>query len=284
MILVTGSTGTFGRHVAKELQKQNIAFKAAGQGSDKIKSLLGDDVNFSEFDWADSSTFNNLLRGITQVYLVSPPNSSTFSEQVVPFLQEAKKQGVTYIVLSSVLGSDANKESPLYKAEVAVQHSGIDYTIVRPNFILHNFINHDLGSIQNGVIYLPSGEGKTSYIDMRDVASFIVEVLKNPAKHTSKTYTLTGSEALTHQEIAGIFTKVLGVEIKNINPTEDEYKNMLTGYNVPQSIVDFMAALYSFIKAGYFENVTDDFRSVTGRAPVTFEQFVSDHKAIFSNS
>ena len=268
MILVTGSTGTFGSHVAKELQKQNSNFKAAGQSSVKIKEILGEDVKFAEFDWANPNSFKNLFDGITAIYLVSPPNSNSFPDQLVPFLQEAKQAGVGFIVLSTVFGTEANKDGSLYKAELAVQNSGIDFCIVRPNFIFQNFINYDLGAVKSGVIYLPSGEGKTSYIDVRDVASLVVAILNNKEKHVSKIYKLTGSEAINHDTTAKIFTEVLGVEIKNLNPTEEDYKKTLRSYNLPDSTVDFMAMLYSFIKAGYFSTITKDFENVLGRKPI----------------
>lgn len=284
MILVTGSTGTFGSHVAKELQKQNINFRAAGQKIEKMKELLGTSANFAEFDWSKPDSFNGLFTGVTAIYLVSPPNSDSFPEQVIPFLQKAKLEGVKFIVLSTVFGADTNKEGSLYKTELAVQHSGIDYSIIRPNFIFQNFINYDLGAVKSGVIYLPSGDGETSYIDVRDVAIAIVGILANTQKHISKVYDITGSEALTHEAAAKVFTEVLGTEVKNINPTEKEYKNMLIGYNVPEVTVDFMAMLYSFIKAGYFTTITSDYESLTGKKPTTFKNFVSDHRAIFSNS
>jgi uncharacterized protein YbjT (DUF2867 family) len=283
MILVTGSTGTFGSHVAKELQKQNINFKAAGQGIEKVKELLGTSVNFAEIDWSKPDSFQGLFKGITAIYLVSPPNSDLFPEQVIPFLQKAKQEDVKFIVLSTVFGTDTNKEGSLFKTELAVQYSGIDYAIVRPNFIFQNFINYDLGAVKSGTIYLPSGDGKTSYIDVRDVALAIVGILANTQKHISKVYNITGSEALSHEAAAKIFTEVLGTEVENINPTEEEYRNMLTGYSVPQATVDFMAMLYSFIKAGYFTTITSDYESLTGKQPTTFKQFVSDHKAIFLN-
>jgi uncharacterized protein YbjT (DUF2867 family) len=165
-----------------------------------------------------------------------------------------------------------------------VQNSGIDYTIVRPNFIFQNFINYDLDAVRKGMIYLPSGDGKTSYIDTRDVASFIVEILKNSTKHIAATYTITGSEALSHWDMAAIFSKVLGKEVKNQNPSEEEYKNLLLSYKLPQDTVDFMAMLYSFIKAGYFTAVTDDFQKIVGRTPISFESFVKDNRSAFMNS
>lgn len=281
MILVTGSTGTFGSHVAKELQKQKISFKAAGQKSDKIKEILGDDVQFAEFDWANPSSFKNLFDGISEIYLVSPPNSDLFPDQLVPFLQQAKQAGVNFIVLSTVLGTEANKEGSLYNAELAVQNSGINFTIVRPNFIFQNFINYDLDAVKSGVIFLPSGDGKTSYIDVRDVATIVVEILNYKEKYFSKIYNLTGIEAINHESAAKIFTDVLGVEVKNINPTEEDYKKTLRSYHLPDSTIDFMAMLYKFIKAGYFATITTDFKNLTGRDPISFKDFIKDYEATF---
>ncbi|HTL09516.1 MAG TPA: SDR family oxidoreductase [Chitinophagaceae bacterium] len=281
MILVTGSTGTFGSHVAKELQKKKIPFKAAGQQADKINLQFSKDVSVVAFDWADPNSFTGLFDGVTAIYLVSPPNSNVFPAQIKPFLEKAKSAGVQFILLSTVLGTDANKEGALYKAELEVSNAGIDYSIVRPNFIFQNFINYDLAAVKGGAIYLPSGDGKTSYIDVRDVAAAVGEILTDTQKHSSKIYNLTGPEALSHDAMANIFTSVLGYKVNNLNPAEEAYKATLLGYGLPPVIVNFMAILYSFIKAGYFATVTTDFEQLMKRQPMRFKEFVEDYAPVF---
>jgi len=280
-ILITGSTGTFGSHVAKEFQRKAIPFRAAAQSIEKVKNILGQETEAVAFDWNNPSTFDALFDNVSIVYLIAPPFSSSFHQQVIPFLNKAKNRGVEHIVLTTAFGTDANPEGTFFKAEEIVKNLGIGYTILRPNFIFQNFVNFDLQSIRSGAIYLPTGEGKASYIDIRDIARVSADILENPKKHNEKIYSLTGGEALSHNEMASIFSEVLAKKISNINPTEEEFKNALRGYNVPAFIYDYMAVLYSVIKAGYMSTVTNDVRNLTGKNPILFKSYVEENKAVF---
>lgn len=281
MIFVTGASGTFGSHVAKDLQAKKIPFRAGAQDSQKAAAILGTGIDCISFDWNEPGTFEPALKDITKLYLVSPPNSPSFPEQVAPFLQAAKKMGVGFVVFSSVYGTDQNPGSSLYKAETAVQNAGMEYAIVRPNFIFQNFINYDLAAVRQGIIYLPSGESKTSYIDVRDVALAIVEILQNPQPHSAKAYNITGAESLSHAEMAEIFSTVLHKPVQNLDPSGADYEKTLTGYGLPAATVAFMGQLYAYIKAGYFATPTSDFTSITHRQPRSFKQFAEDYKAVF---
>lgn len=282
MILVTGSTGTFGSYVAKELLKNGLEIKASSfDNVEKIGENLGDNVLAVKYDLNNPSTFDELLDGVRSMYLVAPSGSHQFSEQIIPLLKKAKEKAVNHIVLTTVLGADANPNSSHYKAEIAVKESKINYTIIRPNFIFQNFINYDLWAIKKNMIYLPTGDGATSYNDIRDVAEAVANVLQNPNNHLGKTYSITGPEALSHNKMADIFTTVLGRAIKNVNPSEAEYKGTLSQFGVPEHTVDFLATLYGFIKLNYFKTVTTDLEYILQRHPTSFHQFVVDHKYIF---
>jgi uncharacterized protein YbjT (DUF2867 family) len=281
MILVTGSTGTFGSHVIKALQKKKINFKAAAQSIANVKQVLGPDVQAVAFNWKNQETFGGLFNGITGAFIISPSASTTFHHELAPLLEEAKRAGLPFIVLATVFGADANKEGAHYLAEELVKKSGIPYTIVRPNFIFQNFINYDLAAVKSGSIYLPTGIGKTSYVDVRDVAKAIAVIFSSPEKFKSKTFTLTGSESLSHTQAAGIFTNVLGRPVVNVNPTEEEYKKTLLSFNVPAPAVEFFAMLYGYIKAGYFEAITNDLETITGEKPTAFSSFVKDFASVF---
>ncbi len=167
------------------------------------------------------------MEGISTVLLISPPNFRRFNEVIVPFLEKAKDHGVKHIVLSTVFAADGDPSGTFYKAEQVVKQSGLDYTIVRPNFIFENFINIDAQSIRDGSIYLPTGDTKTSYISVEDVAEVYRAVLTHPESHKNKAYNITGNEALNHSEMASIFSEVLKHKVVNINPFSEAYKQTL---------------------------------------------------------
>jgi len=266
MILVTGSTGAFGSAVLKKLQEKQLNTKA---------------VSSNNLNWNKPQTFRKNLEEIEKIFLIAPPNFADFDKKIIPFIEEAKKAGVKFILLSTLYGTEENPNSTFGKTEKIVAESGINYTIVRPNFIFQNFINYDIDAIKNGSIYLPTKNSKTSYIDVNDVANASAVILENPEKYFGKVYTLTGSEALSHQQFAAIFSTVLEKNITNIAPSNQEYKTTLLSYNLPQELVDFMGLLYAGIEAGNYASTTNDYKLITGKKPITAKEFIKQNRAIF---
>jgi len=265
-ILVTGSTGAFGSALLKKLQEKQMDNRA---------------VSSDDFDWNKPETFKQTLEGIEKVFLIAPPNFDDFDLKVIPFIEEAKKAGVKFILLSTLYGTDKNTESTFGKTEKVVAKSGVNYTIVRPNFIFQNFINYDIDAIKSGSIYLPTKDSKTSYIDVNDVANASAIILENQEKHFGKSYTLTGSQSLSHQEFAEIFSNVLGKKITNIAPSNEEYKTTLLSYNLPKELVDFMGSLYAGIEAGAFRDTSNDYELITGTKPTTAKEFIELNRSVF---
>ena len=148
MILVTGSTGTFGSTVLNKLQERKIENR---------------EVSRDIFDWNKPETFESILKGIEKVFLIAPPNFVDFDKKVEVFINEAKKSNVKFILLSSLYGADKTQENSFGKTERIVSECGIDYAIVRPNFIFQNFITYDIEAIKSGKIYLPTKNSKTAY-------------------------------------------------------------------------------------------------------------------------
>ncbi|WP_299059051.1 SDR family oxidoreductase [uncultured Polaribacter sp.] len=266
MILVTGSTGTFGNAVLNKLLEDKIANRA---------------VSRDIFDWNKPETFKSNLIGIEKIFLIAPPNFTDFNKKVETFIEEAKKSNVKFILYSSLYGAEKTQNNSFGKTEKAIIESGINYTIIKPNFIFQNFINYDAEAIKNGIIYLPTKNSKTAYIDVNDVATASKTILAKPEKHFGKEYTLTGSESLSHEQFAEIFSNVLEKKITNISPTNDEYKATLLSYNLPKELVDFMGYLYSAIEAGSFTKTTNDYEMITGKKPITAKEFIELNSSKF---
>jgi uncharacterized protein YbjT (DUF2867 family) len=75
-------------------------------------------------------------------------------------------------------------------------------TILRPNFFMENFSEGFLaaGVREQNAIYLAAGDGKTSFISVKDIASVAVAALRQ--SQTGREIDLTGPEALDHFEVA----------------------------------------------------------------------------------
>lgn len=278
MILVTGATGNFGGSTSRYLQQKKIPFRAAARNLEALRKRFGNEAEFATFDWDKPETFTGALKGITTVYLVPPPVvSSDFHKKAKPFIETAKKGDTRHIVISTALYSD-NPDSIFYKTEELLKNSGLDFTIIRPSFVFQNFLNQFLQPVREGVIFAPSEKGTTSYVDVRNVGEASAVVLENPSAHKGKTYAITGPEALTHSQMASIFSQQLSRKVVHISPSVEKYKKELASLNVPDFLHEFLAVLYGTIAKGQWKKISNDYTLLTGKNATTFTDFVKENR------
>ncbi len=268
-ILILGGTGTVGAEVAKYLHKQGRDYVLGLRSSSEHQALR------VELDYADEATFAPALEGVTGIFMITPGFVTGIEAAFKKLIQAAEKSAVQHIVYSSVIGADANPDGTHRQIELALEASTVPHTILRPNFYMQNFITYEADNTKQGRIFLPTDDGKTSYIDVRDIAHAFDAVLYQEAHH-GKAYTLTGSEALNNTEIAQIFAATTGQPFENVNPSEAKYEQTLLSYGVPQGVVEASKSLYSYIRSGYMGAVSNDFEALTGKPPIAIQTFAKD--------
>lgn len=75
---------------------------------------------------------------------------------------------------------------------------------------MQNFVNFYLTKGQSS-IFLPAGQGKAIFVDVRDIAAIAVQALTNNKdnQHSGKAYTITGPQAVSYGEAAEILSEYL---------------------------------------------------------------------------
>jgi uncharacterized protein YbjT (DUF2867 family) len=71
-LLVTGATGTVGRHVMKLLSQQNATVRGGVRDRAKATRQFGSTVELATFDFEDEPTFAPALNGVGKVFLLPP--------------------------------------------------------------------------------------------------------------------------------------------------------------------------------------------------------------------
>ena len=105
---------------------------------------------------------------------------------------EAKKSGIRHIVKQSIIGADLKADVGAMRLhrqeEKVIENSGIPYTFLRSNAFMQNFVNFYGHVIKaQNAFYLPTGNGKVSFVDVRDIAAVAVQALtKNGSQHVNK--------------------------------------------------------------------------------------------------
>ena len=57
-------------------------------------------------------TFDEALKGVTKIFLMRPPQLANPKEDMLPFLDKAKRSGVEHIVFVSLLGVEEKSDCP----------------------------------------------------------------------------------------------------------------------------------------------------------------------------
>jgi len=126
-------------------------------------------------------------------------------------------------------------------------------------------------------IFVPAGRGKTSFIDVRDLAEVAAKTLTEPG-HTFKAYPLTGAEALGYEDVARHFTEILGRRVVYSNPSILRFIRAKRREGLPLAYILVMVGIYGTCKLGLAGTLTPDTERLLGRPPLTMRQFIADHR------
>lgn len=275
-ILVTGASGNIGQALIQQLKADGAQVIA---GSSSGKSAHG--VPTRHVDFNDPASLQDALSGIDTLFLLLPlvPNKLTLARNAIT---AAKAAGVRHIVRSSGAGADpdAGFALPRLQGEIdqMVMDSGLAYTLIRPATFMQNFATYYEGMIKGGALYLPQGDGQTSYIDVRDIAAVSASVLQNPQAHAGKAYTLTGGAALSNTEAVRAIGAGIGRSPTYVAVPDQAAIDSMKSMGMDDWSIDQMMSLHRLTSAGYASGVTHTVRELLGRDPISFQNFVADHK------
>lgn len=271
-ILVIGSTGTIGTPLVKALLAKGESVKAASRTGKAAEGAEG-----VRFDYTDASTYTDAFDGVDRLFLILAGGRLDAIDALTPVVEEAARRKVK-IVFLSVFGVDADDSIPYRQVELKIIASGAPYVILRPNWFADNFHTYWKAGIEHGQIAVPAGEGKSSFIDVRDIADSAASALTSTA-FDNKAFNLTGPKALSYGEAAGIISQAIGKPVGYSAVSDDVFIGILTGAGVPKDYAAFLASIFYPVREGWTSAVTGDVETLTGHAPRSLETYVADHVA-----
>lgn len=278
-ILVTGATGNVGAEIVRQLSEGEHHFRVAQRNlQPNSNSSPSSNVEYVEFDFKQPQTFAQAFQGVKKVFLIRPPAISQVKTYLYPAIDSAIASGVEQIVFLSLLGAESNPIVPHAQVEKYIQSVGIPYTFLRASFFMQNLSTTHRRDIQErNEIFLPAGKGKTSFIDVRDIAAVAVKALTEVG-HQNQAYSLTGNEALDYYQVADIFTEVLGRPILYKNPSIIKFALSIYKRGLDIKFIAVMIGIYTTAKFGLAGKLTTDTQDILQRAPISMRQFVEDYR------
>ncbi len=281
-ILVTGASGNVGKEVVKHLLLQGqkvIATKRPNQNPKESANL-----SHKNFDFTDATTWDDCLEGVDKVFLMRPPHISKIKRDMYPFMKHLKDKGIKQVVFLSVQGAEKNTIIPHYKVESFLKELEIPFTFVRPSFFMQNLTTTHLSEIRDeGMIFVPTGSGKTNFIDVRDIGE-IIALMFLDTKHVNKAYTITGDTSYSYKEIADHLSKQLDRNIKFVNPNLIKFVSYHLRHGRKLGMTIVMLVLYSVVKSGNGDISTDTSSTILGRNTLTLDEFIQDNKALLNGT
>ena len=287
-ILVTGATGNIGSQVVKQLLSDapDVSIKAAVHSSQNVKQVKSDDrVKVIQIDYNKAETLREALNGVDKLFLLTPdvPNAADLASDVII---EAKKAGIKQIVKQSVMGAaleaDVGTMRLHRQVEKFIEQSGIPFTFLRPNEFMQNFVNFHSPSIKgNNAFYVPLEDAKVSLVDVRDIAAVAVKSLIDKDKHKNKTYLITGPEALSYHQVAGILSSTTGRKINYVNISDGEARAAMKEIGMSDWLINTVSELSEYFRKGKASEISPEVEDVTGNKPISFSQFAKDYADAF---
>lgn len=271
-ILVFAANGNVGQPLVAALLARGEQVKAASRSGKAVGGAQGVAV-----DMDNPSTLASAFEGVDRVFLLAPTGSLDITGRLLPVIEAAAARKVK-VVLMTALGVDADDAIPYRQVELALERSGTPFVIVRPNWFADNFHTFWKPGIDHGVIAVPAGDGKTSFIDARDIAESAAAALTTD-RFDGRAFNLTGPEELSYGEAAAVLSRVTGKPIAYTPVDDDGFVGILTGAGVPEPYARFLATLFHPVREGWTARVTGDVETLTGHAPRSLATYAQDNAA-----
>ncbi|EKO3535500.1 SDR family oxidoreductase [Vibrio fluvialis] len=271
-VLVLGASGHVGQPLVAELLAKGEQVKAASRSGKAFGAAEG-----VVFDFADPTTFDAAFDGVDRAYVMLPGGYVESKALLEPVIQAAAERNVK-VVFQSVLGVDADDSIPYRQVEIALENSGVPYVILRPNWFADNFHTYWKAGIDQGVIGVPAGDGKSSFIDVRDIASSAAAALTTN-RFDNQAFNLTGPEALSYAQAAQKISAALGKPVAYQAMEEGAFCDLLKSVGVPADYAEFLTSIFYPVREGWTAGVSDAVATLTGKAPRSLDEYIADHLA-----
>ena len=286
-ILITGAAGQLGQriiHHLLETEKVPAAnIIAATRDPAKLADLATKGVITRKADFDNTASLESAFKGVDRLLIISTDALAVPGlrlKQHKAAVDAAAKAGVKHIAYTSMPSPDKSLVTfapDHLGTENAMKATDIPYTIFRNAWYMDNYLHGMPHNLQSGNWYTSSDGGKVANISREDCARAIAASLASGSDE-SATYTLTGAESLSADQIAAVLSDAVGRPLKAVSVTDEQLGQGIRRAGLPDFVADMLVSADANIRAGNFDLVTADYETLTGNKPQTLKGFFVAHK------
>lgn len=272
-ILVVGGTGQIGSLVVQALSRRRLPVRA----SSRKPAAFPCGVESVIIDLAEPATLRAALHGVTAVFAYAEPETATV------LAEELKRAGTRRLVLLS--SEDATQESSgsfnslrHREPERVIEHSGLDWTFLRPTAFASNALFWKEQVHFTGVVRTPYPSASQALIDPFDIAECAAMAFCSEGL-IGQTPVLTGPESLSQSRQVEIIADVIGKPIVIEPLSAQEARVMFSRFLSPEFVKLKLAVLAAAeAQPGMPTNCV---HVITGQPPRSFRQWVEENTGAF---
>ncbi|MFL5744877.1 MAG: SDR family oxidoreductase [Niastella sp.] len=283
-ILVSGAGGQSGTLIVQALAAQQYQVRALVRNTAKaqyVADLPG--VNVYTGDMTVQETLKAALEGVERAMLISSANDRMVETQYT-FIDACKQAGVHHVIKFSGEESQHGYDSQRFRytreheqIEDYLERSGLQWTHLRPSQFMQVYLREAAAFRQTGELRLPLENIRMSPVDLRDVAKMGAALLAKGG-YQGESLRVTGPEALSMADIAGIISKSSGKTIRYVPVSWDERKAALSSAGLPAYFIDALEEQAAERRRNPEAIIDNHTHELFGLTPTTFEQFALQHR------
>jgi NAD(P)H dehydrogenase (quinone) len=286
-IFITGASGKLGGRIIHHLLERGVApskIIAGTRNPEKLADLAAKGVTVRAADFDDKPGLVKAFAGANTVLIISTDaldGAGTRQRQHLAAVQAAVEAGAKRLAYTSLPEAETSQVSfapDHLNTEKAVKATGLPYLIFRNNWYQENLFMALPHAFAGGQWYTSAGDGRTAFVARDDIAAAIAGALVNPPAE-STTYTLTGTEALTKEEVAKLASAAVGKPLQVVNLTDEQLAGGMKAAGVPEGFIPTLVSFDTATRAGDLAVITGDVESLSGRKSKPLKAFLEENKA-----
>ncbi|MCL4260300.1 MAG: NAD(P)H-binding protein, partial [Anaerolineales bacterium] len=211
-IFITGATGFTGSRVAPLLLENGYEVRCLYRASSNRSTLSDPKIEWAQGDLSDTQALTSAMQGTDTLVNIASLGFG-HADSIIRAAKDAGIKRAIFISTTAIFTQlNAASKKVRMAAELAIETSGLKYTILRPTMIYGSPRDRNMWRLIRFIRYSPIipvfGDGKSLqqpiYVD--DVAQAVMSCVSND-KTIGKSYNIAGKHPLMYNEVIDTITR-----------------------------------------------------------------------------
>ena len=220
-IFITGATGFTGSRVVPLLLKNGYQVRCLYRASSDRSQLSSSEIEWVQGDLSDAQSLSTAIQGTDALVNIASLGFG-HADSIIRAAQNVGIKRAIFISTTAIFTQlNAGSKKVRVAAELAIETSGLNYTILRPTMIYGSAHDRNMWRLIRFMRYSPIipifGDGKylQQPIHVDDVAQALVSCLSND-KTIGKSYNIAGKHPLTYNEVINTIARQMNKRVWKI--------------------------------------------------------------------